>query len=264
MVTGGIDVGIKYTKIIIRKDNKIIAKNKGISGLAKREENVKEIWQQTLRGAGLEPTDVDAIVSTGKGKYNVSIADRQKTEIICLEKAVRECEPEATMAVNMGADEILVAVLDRKQASGIAEMAQNQKCSAGLGLMIENLTEEFGWNNKKTAELQGQHVSVISDACAVFGRMDVLENLNRGMTKEDVMLGVLHGTAVRANSVINDITLPNMEKVILCGGLSKNQAFVRELESVSKKKLSVCADAEYMCAIGAAIAAAEYKEACHE
>lgn len=257
MITGGIDVGIKYTKVVILKDKEIIAEKTGVSGGAKREENAAALWKEALAQAGLERSQVKAVFSTGKGKHNVSFADKDKTEIVSMTKAIRTLYPSAAMAVNMGADEILVSVFGDTYSSGVAEMAQNQKCSAGLGLMIENLTEEFGWDYERTGDLSGEHSAVISDGCAVFARMDILECLNKGMSKEEVMIGAMHAAAVRANSVINDITYPNTEEIVLCGGLSKNNSFVKILEEKSGKTLKVCDHGEYICAIGAALLAAE-------
>ncbi len=257
MITGGIDIGIKYTKVVILKDGKIIAAKKGLSGGAKREENASALWNEALKETNLTIGDMDAVFSTGKGKYNISFHDKCRTEIVTMTKAVTTLYPQATMEVSLGADEILVSVFGEKYSSGIAEMTQNQKCSAGLGLMIENLAEDFGWEYEQVSDLSGEHNTGISDGCAVFARMDILECLNRGISKEAVMTGAMHAAAVRANSVINDITYPNTEHIVLCGGLSKNRAFVKILEEKSGMKLHVSEHPEYICAIGAAILAAE-------
>lgn len=255
MITAGIDIGIKYTKIVIIKDEEIIARVQGVSGGIKRPENVDKLWNEALKMADLDSSDVQAVISTGKGKYNTYLTNKHCTEIIALTKAVEALYPEATMAVNLGADEILVTVIDKHLKTSIAEMAQNQKCSAGLGLLIENLTEEFGWEYHQTSQLQCTEKAFISDGCATFARMDILEARNKGVSKEAVMEGTLNAAAVRANSVINDITFPNTEKIVLCGGLSKNKAFVRLLEEKSQKTYQICDNPEYICAIGAALAA---------
>ncbi|MCD7922842.1 MAG: acyl-CoA dehydratase activase [Clostridiales bacterium] len=262
MITGGIDVGIRCTKVVIRREHEILVKKHGIAGAAKREENAKNLWLEALNEAGLKETEIQSVAVTGKGKYNISFADLYKTEVVCLQKAAHALAPDATMAVNLGADEILAVVLDDAEPAGIAEMAQNQKCSAGLGLLIENLADEFGWNPTEPMSWPGcsgelKALETISDGCAVFARMDVLEALNRGAAKEAVMNGVLHAAAVRANSVIQDITLPNTDQIVLCGGLSCNPMFVSELENISGMRMPALPDAQYVCAIGAAIAAAE-------
>ncbi len=257
MITGGIDVGIRYTKVIIQKENEILAKKQGASGGAKREENVRAIWLEAVREAGLEESDIQAIAATGKGKFNISFADMRKTEVVCLTEAVRMLDPQATMAVNMGADEILVAVLDDAEPAGISEMAQNQKCSAGLGLLIENLTDEFGWKHEELPDriAHSEEAERISDGCSVFARMDALEALNRGVCRESVMAGVIHAAAVRASSVIRDITFPDSDRIVLCGGLAGNPVFVSELEALVEKQLPVIPDSQYICAIGAAMTA---------
>ncbi len=257
MITGGIDVGIRYTKVVIQKENEILVKKRGISGGAKREENVRAVWSEAVRDAGLEESDIQTVAVTGKGKYNVSFADLRKTEVVCLKEALCMLDQQATMAVNLGADEILVAVLNDKEPAGISEMVQNQKCSAGLGLLIETLADEFEWEPEELSDriANVKEAETISDGCSVFARMDVLEALNRGACRESVMAGVIHAAAVRACSVIHDITIPDSDRMVLCGGLAGNPIFVSELETLAKKQFIVMPDSQYICAIGAAVIA---------
>lgn len=257
LITAGIDIGIRYTKVVILKDGDVAAHTQGVSGGIKRRENADRLWREALEMAGLKESDVQAVFSTGKGKYNTDFSNGHCTEIVAMTKALQTFYPQATMGVNLGADEILVSVLDKDICSGIAEMAQNQKCSAGLGLLIENVTEEFGWDYEQTSQLQFPEKVTVSDGCAVFARMDILEARNRGASKEAIMEGTLNAAAVRANSVIRDITFPNTDRVVLCGGLSKNKAFVRLLKEKSKIDFEVSDTPEYICAIGAALAAEE-------
>lgn len=258
MITGGIDVGIKYTKIVIFNGNKIIAKKCGLSGGIDREKNVVALWSAVLEEAQLDEKDIDAVGVTGKGKYNVSFADVKKSELICVAKAAKYLQPEVTMVANLGADEILAAVLDKKAA--ITEYFQNQKCSAGLGLLLDHLAEEFDWDYEKISSLKGQSTVKVSDGCMVFARMDILEHMNRGARKEDVMLAVIRAAAVRACATINDITYPNTERFLLLGGLSKNRAFVDALSDRSGINFITDEMAEYGCALGMALYTAEWKK----
>lgn len=259
MIAGGIDVGIKYTKVVILDDDKLVAKKQGLSGGINREQNVTELWNATVKEALLETNDIKAIGVTGKGKYNLSYGDVRKTELICMVKAAKYLCPDATMVANIGADEVLVAVMN--DDGTISEYFQNQKCSAGLGMMIDNLADEFGWDYEKVSSLKGKNVIKVSDGCPVFARMDVLEHMNKGALAEDVMRAVIHGAAVRINATINDITFPKEEKFLLLGGLSKNEALVEAMSA--KKSVSFITNeiAEYGCAIGAALCAIDWKSA---
>ncbi|MCC8082524.1 MAG: acyl-CoA dehydratase activase [Lachnospiraceae bacterium] len=262
MITGGIDIGVRCVKIVIKKEDEILTKKIGISGAAKREQNVTALWEEALRDAGVNRQDLRAVAVTGKGKYNISFADIRKTEVVCLQKAVQLLAPQATMALQMGADEMLAAVFDHTKPAGISEMTLNQKCAAGQGLLLENLANEFDWNPEEPLSWPGcakalDNPETISDGCAVFARMDVLEAMNHGAKKEAVMAGVLHAAAVRAYAVIQDITLPDMDQIVLCGGLSRNPLFVSELEKVAGMRLPVLPNAQFIGAIGAAVAASE-------
>ena len=255
MLTAGIDIGIKYTKIVIWDEDKIVVKTCGLSGGIRREENVKALWENVLKEASLDVADIKAIAVTGKGKYNISFSENRKTELTCMAQAAKNLCPEATMAVSVGADEILVAVLT--DDGKVSEYAQNQKCSAGLGLMIDNLADEFEWESEQVSELKGSHEIKVSDGCPVFARMDVLEHLNKGAAKSDVMQAVIDAAAVRTSATMNDITYPNKNKVVLFGGLAGNKAFVSALEERTGITFMIPKYAQYAGAIGAAQQAAQ-------
>lgn len=259
MITGGIDVGIKYTKVVIFDNDKLVVKKQGLSGGINREQNVAELWNAAVKEALLESKDIEAIGVTGKGKYNLSCGDVRKTELICMIKAAKYLCPDATMVANIGADEVLVAVMN--DDGTILEYFQNQKCSAGLGMMIDNLADEFGWDYEKVSSLNGENAIKVSDGCTVFARMDVLEHMNKGACAEDVMRAVIHAAAVRTNATINDITFSNEEKFLLLGGLSKNEAFVEAMSAKKGVPFITHELAEYGCAIGAALCAVDWKSA---
>lgn len=253
MITAGIDVGLENIKTIILKDGKIIGRACGLSGGAKRPAAVEAVYGEALKNAGLTADDVEKVVATGKGKFDVAFAVDRVTEPVTAAKAANFLVPGATTVVDIGADETLVATL---VGDKIKEFVINQKCSAGLGLFLEHMAERFDMSIEEMSALDGPSEVVVNDGCVVFAELDALDHVNAGACLKEISKAIIEACAWRAYSVINDIYKPALECVVLTGGMTKNSAFVKALERVSGIKFVIPEEAVYAGAIGAALWAA--------
>jgi predicted CoA-substrate-specific enzyme activase len=242
MITAGIDAGLGYTKAVIVKDGKIIGRGKGITGGAKRAANIQAVYEAALKDAGVAAEDVAKVVATGKGKYDIPFANDRITEVVTNAKAAKALCPEATTVVSVGADETLVATLGGEK---ISEFCLNQKCAAGLGLSLEEMS---------ALETPGE--VMVNDGCVVFAELDALSLLNRGADAKEIAKAVTEAAAWRTSTTINDITAQDRTCVVLFGGLTKNAAFLKSLERISGIAFVVPEEAEYAGALGAALIAA--------
>jgi predicted CoA-substrate-specific enzyme activase len=250
MITAGIDVGLEQTKVVILKDGTILGKGKVSSGGADRSESVDRAYQAALQEAGLAASDVEKIVATGKGKYNTALAGATLSEQVATARAARFLDAQTTCVISLGADEIMVATLG--EAVPIAEYTFNQKCTAGVGLFLESMALRLELSLEELSALDNQ-AATVNEGCVVFAELDALSLLNHGASPADVGGAVLRAAAVRANSVINDITKPATAHTMLVGGLTKNTAFVRALQEISGLDFVIPAEAEYAGALGAAL-----------
>ena len=253
MITAGIDAGFINTKAVIMKDGKVAGKAIGLTGGAGRAAAVQAIYDEALADAGLKAADVEKVVSTGKGKFNMAISNEQLGETVAAAKAAELLVPGATAAVDIGADEIVAATLDGDK---IAEFVINQKCGAGIGVFLEDFAERFGISLEELGAMEGPGTVTVNDGCVVFAELDALSLINRGTDVKEVMKALNEACAWRANSTLNDVYRLAKERVALLGGLSQNKAFVQSLERISGIKFSIPDDAIYASAIGAAALAA--------
>ena len=249
MITAGIDVGFINTKAVILKDGKLCGKAVGPSGGIGRPDAVKAVYDKAVEAAGINSADVSKVIATGKGKFDVPFSDDMLSEVVTAARAAGVLVPGATAVVGIGADETLVATLEGET---IKEFVINQKCAAGLGLLLENMAERFGISIEEMSALEGVCEAAVSDGCAVFAELDALSLVNRGTCPKEVMKALIEACAWRASSTINDIYKPTNECVVLIGGLACNEAFVRALERISGIKFVTPKDAMYAAAIGAA------------
>jgi benzoyl-CoA reductase subunit D len=256
IITAGIDMGIESVKVIIMQNGKIIGRGKGRSGGAKRLSAAEAALQDALQYAGLSAEKITKTIATGKGKFDLPFVDDCYTEPITAAKAVEFLCPGTTCVVDVGADETMVLTLDKE--ARIQEMVINEKCAAGVGSFIRNMARRLELTLEEMSALP--HIATdsatVSDGCVVFAELDALSLLNRGVPPKEIAMAITTTAAVRSCTVINDITVPALDSVVLLGGLTKNAAFVRALKAISGIDFVIPDEAEYAGALGAALLAA--------
>lgn len=255
MITAGIDVGIESLKAVILKDGKAIAWGAGLSGGAGRAKAAEWVYNQALEAAGLKPADVSKVVATGQGKNDVPFAQDRITEPVADARAACFLYPEATSVIDIGADQVRVVKLGK---DNITEVVMNQKCAAGLGILLKSIARTLGMGLEEMSGLldSSSGATAVNDGCSVFAEMDALGLLNRNTPREEVARAVIEAVAVRVNSILNDKIKPAKDTMVLVGGVSRNKAVVNALKRRSGINFVIPERAEYAGALGAALMAA--------
>ena len=256
MITAGIDVGLENIKLVILDEGKIIAKGTALSGGGGRGKAIDDLWESILKEAGITAAGVSKIVATGQGKFDVSFADSNITEAVADARAARYFESSATSIVDIGADNTRVVTLGDGDA--ITESVVNQKCMAGMGILLQVIANRLGMTIEELSSLplDAKNDTWVNDGCPVFAELDALELLNDGVPVDEIASAVTNTVIVRLNSVLNDKIVPAKTTTVLIGGLTKNKAVVDGLKLRSEIDFIIPDDAEYGGAIGAAIIAA--------
>jgi len=250
MIFVGIDAGIENTKVVVMKDREVIGRTMVSTGGFDRLEQVQKAYDLALATARASKKDVKSVVSTGKGKFDISFADARITEAIATAHAVRFLVPEATSFMSVGADETIAATLGDTRL--IQEYVINQKCSAGLGTFLTYLARRL---EQKLEDIDAAESDAgrINEGCIVFSELDSLSLVNNGASPVSVMSSAIKAVAVRAANIMNDLTIPSNKFPVLIGGLTKSAAFVNALETALGLKFHIPDNAEYAGAIGAVI-----------
>ena len=254
MITAGIDVGLEFTKIVILDDDKIIAKGIENTGGCGRVNTIEKLWNDTLGSAGITPSDVTKVVSTGKGKLDVSFYDYDVVEAVADASLAHFLDPSATTVVDLGANQTRVVALG--EGEEIDGIVLNQKCMGGLGMLMNTMSDRLGMTLEEFSSLPASEDTIVNDGCPVFAELDALELLNNGVSKEKVGAAVIDTVVVRLNSILRDRVEPaDKTKTVLIGGLTKNTAVVKGLMERSGIDFIIPEDAEYGGALGAAVIA---------
>jgi predicted CoA-substrate-specific enzyme activase len=253
IVTAGVHMGIENVKAVIMKNGKILGRGKTLSGGAKRSSAAEAALGDALKEARLAKSDIGKTVATGKGKFDLPFADDTVTEAITAAKAAEFLCPGATTAIDAGADETLVVTLGKDRP--VLEMALNEKCAAGVGLLLKNIARRLDMTLEDMSAVPPKAPGgpSVNDGCAVFAELDALSLLNHGASATEVASAVTDAAAIRICMTYNDITIPATEKVALFGGLTKNAALVNALKLYAKTDLVIPDEAEYAGALGAAL-----------
>jgi predicted CoA-substrate-specific enzyme activase len=253
MITAGVDVGIENIKVVILKDGKVIGRGTALSGGANRGKAAEKAYNDALAAAKIKQSDVGKVVATGQGKQDVSFASDHTTEPVADARAARFLYPKASCVVDIGADQVRVVTLG--EGDKITEVVMNQKCAAGLGILLKSMARTLGMAPDEMSKLSGEGKAVVHDGCAVFAEMDAFSLLNRNVPREDIARAVIEAVAVRINSVLNDKIRPDKNKTVLIGGPSRNKALVDALKKHSDISFIIPENAEYAGALGAALMA---------
>ena len=256
MKTAGIDVGFDTIKAVIVDDGKVVAKAAGEAGCIGRAGNIDKVYNDALESAGLKAGDISKVVAAGIGRFSVTFANDYISDAIAEANAARYFHSGAASVVDIGADKTHVVILEE---GGVKEVVLNQKCMAGLGLLLDVMAYRLGY---ALDEVSGFSANAddsvrVNDGCPVFAELDSLEALNTGAPKAQVMSAVIDTVVYRVNSILHDKIKPDSGNTVLLGGVSANTAVVSRLKARSGIDFIIPEDALYGGAIGCALAATQ-------
>jgi len=255
-LTAGIDSGSTTTKAVIMKDNKIIGK--GWVPTIKVLESADEAYNEALKEAGLKREDIQAVGTTGYGRFLVGEhlkADLIQEEITVNSKgavylADKQKGPATVLDIG-GMDNKAISVMD-----GIPGMfTMGGICAGASGRFLEMTAKRLGVGITElgTLALKGRQERVkMNSYCIVFGIQSLVNSLAAGSTPEDVAAAACHSVAEQLfEQQLQEIDVK--EPVIMCGGTSLIEGLPRAVEDLLKVKVIVPENAQFIGAVGAAL-----------
>ena len=255
MLTAGLDIGLESIKIVVLRDGEIVAKGIDCAGGAGRAENVKKLWESVLSSSGFGADEIVKTVSTGQGKLDVEFACKNVVEPVAAARAARFANASVTAVMDAGANQTRVVFL--KEDGTIHEVVQNQKCMAGLGMLVEIVADRLGMTLEEISVLETDAEALLNDGCPVFIELDMLEQLNNQTPRESIAKAAMRAVSVRLNSILNDKIKPQKETMVLMGGVGLNTSLVKMLSLRSGINFIVPEWTQYGGAVGAALLAAD-------
>lgn len=250
MYTAGIDIGSATSKAVILHGDQMVAYHLVATG-PESQACAQEVMAGVISKAGLRGSQIENVVATGYGRINVSFASKIVSEIACHAKGVNFLFPRSRTILDMGGQDCKAI---RINASGDhVHFVMNDKCAAGTGRFLEVIAEllkiplaEIG-----PLSLQAKNNINISNICTVFARSEVSRHLRQGISKADILGGVLAAQAERTFGLLRRVGIE--EDFVISGGIAKNIGVVKRLEEKIGFPAFISEEPQIIGAIGAAI-----------
>jgi len=256
MITMGIDMGAKNIKVVILKDNEVIAKSNVLAGFDVRKSG-QEAIDKALKQAKIKKIDLEKAVATGTGEKLAPFYDDTKSVVGCDSLGAVFLHPSTRTVIDVGAEEGRGMRCD--ETGKILDFEVNEKCAAGAGAFTEAMSralevplEEFGALSLKATEEIPMNAQ-----CTVFAESEVVTMVHNKVSKANMAKAVHDAMASRISSMVRKIGFN--KDVTLIGGVAKNVGFVDSLNKDLELEVIVPKDPEYVGALGAALAASGWK-----
>jgi benzoyl-CoA reductase subunit D len=256
MITMGIDIGAKNIKVVILKDQKIIAKSNVLAGFEVTE-NAQKAVDKALKEAGIKKEDLDKVISTGTGEKLAPFYDETKSIVGCDSLGAVFLHPTTRSVIDVGAEEGRGMRCD--ETGKILDFEVNEKCAAGAGAFTEAMSRALEVPLEEFAKLSLKATEEIpmNAQCTVFAESEVVTMVHNKVSKANIAKAVHDAMASRISSMIRKIGFD--KDVVLVGGVAKNVGFIESINHDLNLKLVVPENPEYVGALGAALAASGWK-----
>ncbi|MBN1190264.1 MAG: hypothetical protein JXA46_10960 [Dehalococcoidales bacterium] len=254
----GIDIGSGKSKGILIREGIIAAANMIPSGM-NYASTANHLRSELLLKAGIAEEEVKFTVATGQGSSCAKYSDRAASDIRCCARGIFNLLPEARTIIDVEGQTTQVFHLGNH--GQLADFIISEKCASGSGYFMEMIAnvlqvplEEIG-----RLSLDSSSPAAFSNVCAVFGESEAVSRVAEGVSKEDILAGVLRGLAEKISSMVDKIGFT--DRCAVCGGGALNTGLIRFLEEKLKTTILVPESPQMVTALGAALLARDLSEA---
>jgi predicted CoA-substrate-specific enzyme activase len=258
MIYAGIDAGSRAIKVALYDPAQSKLVGTGIAHQGVEQSRLaEELYEQTLRDAGVTRPQIHAVVATGYGRNRISFAHTTVTEITCHARGVHHLAPETHSIVEIGGQDSKVIRLDGD--GRVRDFAMNDRCAAGTGRFLEMIASRLGTDLATLGSLSAQSraPALISNTCVVFAETEIIGLLAEGVTPADIAAGVQQAMATRIAAMAGRAL---DSPVCFTGGVALQSGMVRALEETIGCPVHVPLQPQFTGALGAALLAARQKE----
>ena len=252
MITAGIDMGAKTTKVVILKDDKVVARSLVLTGFDQQQAADKAL-AEALAQANIAKSDIQKIVATGAGRKAVSWIKVNVTEVSADARAIVFLYPNVRTLIDVGAEES--RAIKCTMAGKVADFAVNEKCAAGAGTFVEAMARALELKLEEMGEMSLKSTTAVpmNAQCTVFAESEVVSLIHQKTPKPDVVRAVHDAISSRITSMARRVGVQN--DIALIGGIAHNAGFVDALKRGLEADVLVPADPEFVGALGAALIA---------
>lgn len=261
-LTAGIDSGSTTTKAAIMQDNEVLGATWSPTGdVVKTGERV---FAKALEIAGVKREDIEAIGTTGYGRYGLGErfnADLVQEELTVNSKAamyLAGIEKGEAMIIDIGGmDNKIITAKD-----GIPDnFTMGGICAGASGRFLEMVARRLGVDVVEMGELalEGDAHKVKTDSyCIVFGIQDLVSALSSGARREDVAAAACHSVVEQVKEqLLQEIDL--RQPAIEVGGTALVKGVPVAMNDVLGFDVIVPKYPQYIGAVGGALLSSSFR-----
>lgn len=251
MFRAGIDIGSVMTKCVVVEKKRIVSQAITRSG-AMPERTAEKVLAEAIKGAGINFSQVERIVSTGYGRHIFSSAHIAVTEVSAAAKGAFILSGEkGCLVIDVGGQDTKVIEVDRN--GQVVDFLMNDKCAAGTGRFLEMMatvleTDIFGLGRLALGAVKP---AVINSTCSVFAESEVVSLLAHNENKENIAAGLFNAIASRIAMMISHFQ--KIQDIVFCGGGANIPGLKESIEKIINRKIRVLENPQFVVAFGAAI-----------
>lgn len=252
----GIDIGsVSTDAVLIDEDGNICASSIMKTGV-RHGKTIQEVTNEACEAAGIEPGKIESIVSTGYGRENVTNASEKITEVTAHAAGVLRFFPKTRTIIDIGGQDTKVIKLD--ESGKVEDFILNDKCAAGTGQFLENISERLGVKIEELGKIsaEAEERLKINSTCTVFAGSEVVTLLSENKKVPDIVAALHDAVSAQAASMAKRVGLEC--EVSLTGGVARNGGIVNSVNEALKTSVNVPENPQITGALGAALRAREF------
>ncbi len=222
-----VDVGARYTKIILFKVNDIIARKRTTTSY--NSNHITKNINDLLKDNNILPGQINKIISTGSYREFLELPNIYFSEIKSAAKAINLLHPLVRTIIDIGFESSKIIKID--SVGHIWESISNERCATGAGSFVESMAislnmpiEEFS-NNIPSDD---NKIS-LSSQCVVFAESEAISLIHSGVDRRDIAAAVNASLAAKIASLA--LRIKPEGQLALIGGLAYNSGFISSLKS---------------------------------
>jgi predicted CoA-substrate-specific enzyme activase len=161
--------------------------------------------------------------------------------------------PGARTVIDLGAEGSRISRCDSK--GRLANFLLNDKCASGTGVFLETVAGMLATPIADIGllSLRSANRLELTTTCAVFAESEIVAEIHRGSSKEDILRAVNQSIAAKVAESCRRFGVE--PEIVLTGGVARNVGVVDELASQLGVEIRVAGNPEIAGAVGAAILA---------
>lgn len=225
--TAGIDVGSTYTKAVILGEDTRCAGRAILKTGFKLADAARKAYDAALADAGVRENEIGYLIATGYGRFQVTFADVQVTDLTSAARGAALLFPKTRTILDIGGQTMKATRVDDR--AKVRSFRLNDKCAAGTGAFLEKTARYLGYSTEEIGPLaqMSKSPAAISGVCAVFAESEVINHLSQGTSPSDIMQGAILSLVDRSIQLMRRVQLE--PEYTLVGGILRFESLARLL-----------------------------------